>query len=125
MVQAGVAPYQTAPGFPPAQQVGADLSAVAVAVKSGNDPLAALKLEGLPQQSSITSGPPQSSPQQGSQFSPPTSVPTSLSLSLPVTTVGGITNGIEQQPPVSIVSISGKWNIIRHSLNVFPIINCS
>lgn len=57
MVQAGVGPYQTAPGFPPTQQVGADGLSVAVAVKNAmNDPLSALKNDVTNQQA--TSGPP-------------------------------------------------------------------
>lgn len=118
MVQAGVGPYQTAPGFPPTQPVGADGLSVAVAVKNAmNDPLAALKND-VNSQQPPTSGPPphvtnnyaknvfssfQGSPQSGSQFSPPvlpqappTTATATLSLPLP-TTVAGITNGIEQQ----------------------------
>jgi hypothetical protein len=59
MVQAGVGPYQTAPGFPPGgpQTVGDGLS-VAVAVKNAmNDPLSALKNDVTSQQPP-TSGPP-------------------------------------------------------------------
>ena len=50
MVQAGVGPFQTAPGFPPAQTVGTDSLSVAVQVKNGPDTVTSLKPEGLQSQ---------------------------------------------------------------------------
>lgn len=43
MVQAGVGPFQSAPGFPQTQSVGADGLSVAVAVKSTVEPMTTIK----------------------------------------------------------------------------------
>ncbi|XP_055702639.1 RNA binding protein fox-1 homolog 2 isoform X38 [Phlebotomus papatasi] len=100
MVQAGVGPFPTAPGFPPTPAVTAEGISVAVAVKGGADSVQQqIKSETIVSQTtpgSQTSGQQQFSPPLlGSQPGPPTSSgPPTLPLPLPVATIA---NGIEQQ----------------------------
>ncbi|XP_055702620.1 RNA binding protein fox-1 homolog 3 isoform X20 [Phlebotomus papatasi] len=101
MVQAGVGPFPTAPGFPPTPAVTAEGISVAVAVKGGADSVQQqIKSETIVSQttpgSQQTSGQQQFSPPLlGSQPGPPTSSgPPTLPLPLPVATIA---NGIEQQ----------------------------
>ncbi|XP_055688977.1 RNA binding protein fox-1 homolog 3 isoform X11 [Lutzomyia longipalpis] len=100
MVQAGVGPFQTAPGFPPTPTVTAEGISVAVAVKGGAESVQQqLKSESIVSQStpgSQPSGQQQFSPPLlGSQPGPPASTgPPTLPLPLPVATIA---NGIEQQ----------------------------
>uniref|UniRef100_A0A6B2E6W1 Putative ataxin-2 binding protein 1 isoform m n=1 Tax=Phlebotomus kandelakii TaxID=1109342 RepID=A0A6B2E6W1_9DIPT len=100
MVQAGVGPFQTAPGFPPTPAVTAEGISVAVAVKGGAESVQPqIKSDSIvsqPTPGSQPSGQQQFSPPLlGSQPGPPASTgPPTLPLPLPVATIA---NGIEQQ----------------------------
>ncbi|XP_059614562.1 RNA binding protein fox-1 homolog 2 isoform X2 [Phlebotomus argentipes] len=100
MVQAGVGPFPTAPGFPPTPAVTAEGISVAVAVKGGAESVQPqIKTDSIvsqPTPGSQPSGQQQFSPPLlGSQPGPPASTgPPTLPLPLPVATIA---NGIEQQ----------------------------
>ncbi|GAB0097942.1 RNA binding protein fox-1 homolog 1-like [Sergentomyia squamirostris] len=100
MVQAGVGPFPTAPGFPPTSAVTAEGISVAVAVKGGADTVSQqIKTDSIvsqPTPGSQPSGQQQFSPPLlGTQPGPPVSTgPPTLPLPLPVATIA---NGIEQQ----------------------------